>query len=458
MRGSLLGLALLVLLVPCLVLADGGIFPPGGTGSGTGVTSNDFSISTNQIWNSLRSVSSRLSTEVTNRRDLAVNVGELALYSMASDTLSAHPFLKMRADYFADQSYLDEGNSSDYTYDTAADTYGISAGLNLSSVIAGWWKMNDDAANTDVADSSGVGLTGSAHANTEDINVVGKIDGALTFSGSASGVNIGNGGDGSLFNFGSSPFSVAVWVYQTDNTGYQMVMGKDAAGDRAWCFEIVDGKPGYQNGGRVNDDDVAISENAWVFLTLVADDVASEVRIYVNGSLVHTGTDYPIDPSSADVWIGARAYSGFENPFIGHLDQVQVFNKALTQDEIDFLYNSGTGTDSLTGSGATSCTVQADPSTVSETVSFYRVGVLLPAATDAGTVDDYVEFDLSVDGGVTWSNTPGLTEGTLFFGDSNWKMFTTESGFTVGGLAPTYRFMLKDSTPITVKGVVEWQD
>ena len=50
----------------------------------------------------------------------------------------------------------------------------------------GHWRMNDNAANAYVMDTSGNDITGTAQQNTEDIDTTGQINGDLTFNGSSS--------------------------------------------------------------------------------------------------------------------------------------------------------------------------------------------------------------------------------------------------------------------------------
>ena len=61
-------------------------------------------------------------------------------------------------------------------------------GFDMAAYCVGHWKMNDNAANTDVLDGSGNGHNGTfndatGNPNTSAHHIVGKIDGALIFDG-----------------------------------------------------------------------------------------------------------------------------------------------------------------------------------------------------------------------------------------------------------------------------------
>ena len=73
------------------------------------------------------------------------------------------------------------------------------------------YKMNDDAANTTVTDSSDSGFTGTwQHGNTEDDSVAGKINEALSFDGTNDYILSGDVTD---FDY-DTPFSTSLWFYR----------------------------------------------------------------------------------------------------------------------------------------------------------------------------------------------------------------------------------------------------
>jgi hypothetical protein len=88
--------------------------------------------------------------------------------------------------------------------------------------------------------------------------------------------------------------------------------------------------------------DLDLATNTWYFVAAVYD--GSTMKIYINGVLYasadQTGTR---DTSTtAMVWMGDNPNTGFR-PFDGIIDEVSVFSRALTQEEIDDLYNAGIG-------------------------------------------------------------------------------------------------------------------
>ena len=79
--------------------------------------------------------------------------------------------------------------------------------------------------------------------------------------------------------------------------------------------------------------------NEWTHVACVYDRVA--VRVYVNGEEVAAApATQPIPASSMPLGIG-RAESNTSRNFDGLIDEVEIFNRALTRDEIQAIYEAG---------------------------------------------------------------------------------------------------------------------
>jgi len=81
----------------------------------------------------------------------------------------------------------------------------------------------------------------------------------------------------------------------------------------------------------------------WVHIVCVYDNSANTKQIYVNGVLdqeVTTNVGATIAATTHNTYIGARANSGNtgrEAFFTGLLDEIRVYNKALSVGEVEFL-------------------------------------------------------------------------------------------------------------------------
>jgi hypothetical protein len=96
---------------------------------------------------------------------------------------------------------------------------------------------------------------------------------------------------------------------------------------------------GQDSGGDTATGTTALSENNWYYITGVYN--GSALLIYVNGSLegvqAHSGTFSSTDPTS----IGAM-YDGSNvcGAFTGTIDEVRIYNRSLSAEEISELYNA----------------------------------------------------------------------------------------------------------------------
>lgn len=209
--------------------------------------------------------------------------------------------------------------------------------------LAGWWKLNDGS-GTAAADSSGKGangtITGTAAWGT------GKRGGALVFDGNdkvacGTGASLG----------GSTPFSVSAWVkIPTTHAAQAIVVQQRGPADSStngyngqYQLRInADGKPSFWvYGGGANQWDfaatTAVHDNQWHHLLAVRD--GTEGRIYIDGTLAGSasGTLRNLD-ATIPVFMGCDGRDS--NRFLnGTLDEVRIYGRAVSGDEIQALLN-----------------------------------------------------------------------------------------------------------------------
>ena len=88
---------------------------------------------------------------------------------------------------------------------------------------------------------------------------------------------------------------------------------------------------------------VCFSLNTYAHVVVTRDNT-SGTKIYCNNSLV--GSDANLDTTNyagARLRIGGDVDYSYISPFLGKMDAIQIFNKALNTTEISGLYNSGIG-------------------------------------------------------------------------------------------------------------------
>ena len=159
--------------------------------------------------------------------------------------------------------------------------------------------------------------------------------------------------DNATLRFGKSDFSIDLWIYPTQlsidsQDARRRFMEKSRFPDAWWNLNITaDGKPFLEmrDENKVScapRPDGAIPENAWSHLAVVADRAQGKIRYYLNGKLdsardIPSGFTGSLDVDG-DLSIGSRW-----QPFVGMLDEVKIFRKALTEDEIRASYEKEKG-------------------------------------------------------------------------------------------------------------------
>jgi len=208
------------------------------------------------------------------------------------------------------------------------------------------WLMNDDEANTDVLDNKGSndGILTNA-GNTEDVSVEGKINKALNFDGANDVINCGH--DSSL---SSEEFTFSAWVKPSAFGSYNMIMGQ---GSSLWQKYFWIGSNGHIRAYWAHTDTAATSQSStlisldeWTLVSVVFKN--DTFYLYKNGEEVDysaqtTGIGTPNDYSALDFAIGAT--NNGTSLFTGKIDDVRIYDTALTPYYIKLLYNNGAGTE-----------------------------------------------------------------------------------------------------------------
>jgi len=198
----------------------------------------------------------------------------------------------------------------------------------------------------DASDSLGVN-DGTVSGATLTTGSGGKIGEGYDFDGSTNYIDTNDGG-AFVFN---NDFTVSAWinrdVYASNN---DFIVDKRDANNDGWLFGVIADKLALNidNSDTLSSDTVLLA-NTWYYVVAVVDRSGTgKVRLYVNGveeSSYSSQPDVSSDTVSvtADARIGMGSYSLDTNGMDGLIDEVGLWNRALTSTEITSLYNSGSG-------------------------------------------------------------------------------------------------------------------
>ncbi len=228
-------------------------------------------------------------------------------------------------------------------YDYARTPAQIAWDYNRGKPVA-HWKM-DEGTGTTVHDESGNdndGTMTNMDANTDWVD--GHSGEALDFDGADDYVEIANS---SICNI-NEELTISMWVrpaivYDSSLSDYRVML------DRQWTAENdsyffgfnADGKMHLgSNGGSIQSTQSVWNANQWYFITGTYRDVGGVYsgELYVDGVSEVLSIDNYDDMEGGSNSIGIGGSDRFDK-FNGQIDDVQIFNYALTEEQIKNLYN-----------------------------------------------------------------------------------------------------------------------
>jgi hypothetical protein len=203
-----------------------------------------------------------------------------------------------------------------------------------------------EGAGTTTADASGKGHTGMLSGATW--TDAGKYGKALSFNGSTSFVDLGNAADLQL----TGSMTVSAWIYASASPADDGQIAAKSGGP-GWQLKTSPDTGPHTFGVSVSPDGVSNTQrysttvrqlNTWYYVTGVYDAAARTLDIYVNGVL-DDGALIGTVPSSQfnspeNVTIGRRGGGYY---FQGTIDEVRLYNRALSQAEIQADMNTPVG-------------------------------------------------------------------------------------------------------------------
>jgi outer membrane protein assembly factor BamB len=302
---------------------------------------------------------------------------------------------------------------------TQSFTIGV---LEIDPALVGWWKL-DETSGTVAVNSAGGG--DGALQNMDGTEwTAGRLDGALQFNGGDDRVEIPR--------LVQDDLTITFWVKttQTGGTGQWWncvgLVDGECAGSVADFGVVLSGTKsafGVGNPDTTVTSTTSISDGAWHHVAATREMTNGAMKIYVDGSPDGTGTGQT-GSLTAPPRLTMGCIQTNVSYFIGILDDVRIYDRALSAGEIDALCRSASGPTAPTITSAAPTTA-----TVGELYVYAITATGNPAPT------------YSVSGNPAWlqlsgnilSGTPGAagTTGTITVVAENSEGVDTQE-FTIG--------------------------
>lgn len=333
------------------------------------------------------------------------------------------------------------------------------AGTGINSGLIGYWTFDGkNMTNTTATDVSGNGNNGTlTNMTAASSATIGKIGQALNFDGIDDFISVAHN---TVYNTGGT-LSIALWEkLKNTNSQGSLLMKSVTSGifngfglsqSGSDCINGPVGKKlsfslleNYPTIGRCMYTTNDVIDGKWHHVVVTSDLVGATTKIYIDGVSVpvttgYTAGVYPNTNSTAVIKIGANNDAGwFLN---GKIDDVRIYNRALSSNEVQALYKTG-GVTVKPFTCGTSNVTDADGNVYNTLLigaqcwmkQNLRVGTRIAASTaqsNNGTIEKYCYSD--TDANCT-SNDPNQPDGGLYQWNEAMQYSTTAGA---KGICPT---------------------
>ncbi|MCF7907608.1 MAG: LamG domain-containing protein [Candidatus Omnitrophica bacterium] len=281
-------------------------------------------------------------TSATGTKKIYCNGNEIATVSGLSGTINTNP---------AGTSWIGAyGGGAGYPFNGQIDDLKIwNRALTADEVRAEFIEGNDGLVAYYPFEGNANDLSGIGNHGTQFGNVsygTGKFGRAKFFDGSGDYVDCGS--DSSL-DF-SNAFTISAWINPTTLKNYAGVVSKDSNRWSPYSYMAVSHGSGYMgiySGGWLwaAASPGLIQVNNWSHLTWVYQN--NLIYFYIDGAPVGTSAMAYTDDPNDNTYIGSWYSGGTGYDFRGYIDEVKIWNKALSADEIAENYRGGVTAQSI---------------------------------------------------------------------------------------------------------------
>lgn len=268
----------------------------------------------------------------SNADNIIFNSGEIKDVSVACDFINTGLVKGEKGKLNLKLNYYPVKSGSSFSREVQGEIFStVQQDSVVLADVVGIWHF-DEGSGATAFDVSGNGNNG-ALVNAP-VWVAGKKGNALSFDGTDDSVNIT--GPISL----GDTWTVSVW-FKTTSGGQDPLVSNRGIGGNVY-FGISGGKAFlYQNGcspPAINGN-IPINDDQWHLYAFVRSSIDTTGKMYVDGILDKTGEQASCASQIGDSFAIAKDRDNNEY-FPGSIDEVKVYNRALTANEILSEYNS----------------------------------------------------------------------------------------------------------------------
>ncbi len=206
--------------------------------------------------------------------------------------------------------------------------------------LVAYYKFNEKNGTT-IFDSAN-GLNGTLTSGA-DTSAQGLWDtNALNLNGS----NYANVPHSPAFDIGTGDFTLDAWIFPTDSTRQNIIMGKSPANSTGWLFLQSGSDLQFLSGPSCcswtinwSDSTAGLKLNAWNHVAITQN--AGQLYFYVNGIQKGTRAGGMIYSTSANLLLGGSTWLTSSLSFNGRIEEAKIYTRGLLATEVQADYNRG---------------------------------------------------------------------------------------------------------------------
>ncbi len=291
---------------------------------------------------------------------------------------------------------------------------------DITSDLEGYWNF-DEYDGGDAEDLSGNGRDAFVE-NGQPLPAAGKKGNGIFLDGNS---GFQTDWEGVL---GNDPRTIALWVKTTD-VGDGVVGWGDTADGLKWHFrvnnstnqpdETVVGSPRTEYQGSQTIAEGTVHDGEWHFIVSVFEGLyPTDVVHYIDGELsptkwigdetleINTTTSSP----EANVTIGSRVQGGSYDRITGWLDEVRIYSRALSVEDIQALYDEAKAPQSVAmRSFDKGFAAASKPVKVTLDIPIPKAGELVEELPDGWSASDISDGGTADGNVITWNLTESVT-------------------------------------------------
>ncbi len=310
----------------------------------------------------------------------------------------------------------------------------LGAGTGSAAIVdnlVAHWTFDDNTPGNEYLDSAGSNH-GTAQGTVPAL-ATGLIGAHTLELGGAGTINVGSSAD-----FDTTTYSISTWLNADTTAGWRTAVGSWHGG-AYWTHlgNNAGGDFGDHGGGQTSGGVVTLGQ--WNHVVSVRNP-GVENQLWVNGvKMAQTSTGTPQIPGGNNVYIGTK--NGAENWWDGKIDDVGIWDRAITSDEVREIYFKGIEGNNLTEAAAA-------PNTA--VVCYAFDGNMFDSGQAGAVADNLDAWNSANVPGATPNYEPGVVGQAVRLGDTTGAQWVGAPDSADADVSSTYTieaFINPDSVP-----------